>query len=79
MMTFSPLNTRSKGKAKVGKSVWDDPATALGRVYNVITDDELKGLSSIPSHELASHHIQKLVQVFYSTFLYYSLSIYVRF
>ena len=24
-------------------SVWDDPATALGHVYNVITNDELKG------------------------------------
>ena len=30
MMTFSPLTTRFKGKAKVGMSVWDDPATTLG-------------------------------------------------
>ena len=30
IMTFSPLTTHSKGKAKVGKSVWDDPTTALG-------------------------------------------------
>ena len=30
MMSFSPPITHSKGKAKVGKSVWDDPAAALG-------------------------------------------------
>nr|POE89201.1 hypothetical protein CFP56_57122 [Quercus suber] len=44
-------------------NVWDDPATALGRAHNVITSDELKSLSSVPSHELVSRHIHKLVQV----------------
>lgn len=63
MTASTPPITHSKGKGKVGKSVWDDPATALGRAHNVITDDELKGLSSVPSHELVSHHIHKLVQV----------------
>nr|POF27429.1 hypothetical protein CFP56_64428 [Quercus suber] len=52
MMTFSPPTTRSKGKAKVGKSVWDDPAITLGRAHNAITEDELKGFSSISSPEL---------------------------
>ena len=61
MMTFRPLTTRSKGKAKVGRSVWEDPATTLGQAHNVITDNELKGLSSIPSHKLVSCHIHKLV------------------
>ena len=59
----TPPMTRAKGKSKIGISVWDDPATALGLAYNVITSDELKGLSSIPSHELISRHIHKLVQV----------------
>ena len=76
MVTFSLPTTRSKGKAKVGKRVWYDPATALGRAHNVITDDKLKGLLSILSHKLVSRHIHKLVQVFYSTFLHYSLSSY---
>ena len=58
---FTPPTTRAKGKGKVGRSVWDDPATAMGRAHNVITDNELKGLSSIPSHELVSRHIHKLV------------------
>nr|POE99909.1 hypothetical protein CFP56_54768 [Quercus suber] len=55
--------TRARGKRKIGMSVWDDPDTALGRAHNVITSDELKGLSSIPSHELVSRHIHNLVQV----------------
>lgn len=59
--TSSP--TRSKGKGKVRKSVWDDPVTALGQADNMVTYDELRGLSSIPSHELVSHHIHKIVQV----------------
>nr|POE82781.1 hypothetical protein CFP56_19693 [Quercus suber] len=63
MMAFSPPTTRSKGKAKVGKSVWEDPTIALGRAHNVITNDELKDLSSIPSHKLVSRYIHKLVQV----------------
>ena len=67
MMTFTPPTTRSKGKSKIGKSIWEDPATALGRAHNVITDEELKGLSSILSHELVSRYIYKLVSVLYST------------
>nr|POE84857.1 hypothetical protein CFP56_72574 [Quercus suber]POF10611.1 hypothetical protein CFP56_23383 [Quercus suber] len=59
----TPPITRPKGKSKIGQSVWDDPATALGRAHNVITNDELKSLSSIPSHELVSRHIHKLEQV----------------
>ena len=61
---FTPPTIRSKGKGKVGKSVWDNLGTTLGRAYNVVTDDELKSLTSIPSHELVSHHIHKLVQVY---------------
>ena len=66
---ITPSLTRSKGKSKIGISVWDDPATALGCAHNVITNDELKGLSSIPSHELISQHIHKLVQVSNSALL----------
>ena len=49
--------TSKVGKSKVGKSVWDDPATALGRAHNIVIDDDLRGLSSILSHELVSRHI----------------------
>ena len=76
MITFNPPITRSKGKAKVGKSVWDDPTTTLGRAHNVIIDNKLKDLSSISSHELVNCHIHKLMQVFRSTFLHHLSSSY---
>nr|POE87658.1 hypothetical protein CFP56_51744 [Quercus suber] len=60
VIAFTPPTTHVKGKGKIGRSVWDDRATAMGRAHNVITDDELKGLLSIPFHELVSHHIHKL-------------------
>ena len=72
MMTVKPSTTRSKGKGKVSQNVWKDPTTTFRRAHNVTTDDKLKGLSSIPSHELVSRHIHKQVQVFYSaTFVAY--------
>ena len=63
VIAVTPPITRAKGKSKIGMSLWDDPATALGRAHNVITSDELKGLLSIPSHKLVSRNIHKLVQV----------------
>lgn len=42
VMTLTPTITRSKGKGKIGKNVWDDPTTALGLAHNLITDEELK-------------------------------------
>jgi len=67
-MVTPPL-THSKGKSKIRMSVWDDLAIALGHAHNVITNDKLKGLSSIPFYELVSRHIHKLVQVSNSVLL----------
>lgn len=61
MMMSTPPTTCSKGKSKVGKSIWEDPAMGLVRAHNVITDEELKGLSAILSHELVSCYIHKLL------------------
>ena len=58
---IAPPVTHSKGKGKVGKSVWEDPTTAVGRAHNVVTGEELRGLSAVPSHKLVSRHIHKLV------------------
>ena len=68
----APLVIRSKRKGKVGKSVWEDPATAVGQAHNVIIDEELRGLFAVPSHKLVNRHIHKLVQVcclFFFSFL----------
>ncbi|KAK9998118.1 hypothetical protein SO802_017721 [Lithocarpus litseifolius] len=58
----SPPLTR-KGKEKKGESIWIDPTTTLRQTHNVISDDKLKALSSIPSHKLVSYHVHMLVQV----------------
>ena len=50
-----------KGNEKKGEAVWTGPAMEIGRAYNVLSDDELKALSLVPSHELVSLHIHKLV------------------
>lgn len=57
------MHASDKGKSKADSNVWDDAAIALGRAHNIITSDELKGLSMVPSHELVNCHIHKLVQV----------------
>ena len=51
----------NKGKSKMDSNIWDDAATAMRKAYNIFTPDELKGLSTIPSHKLMSRHIHKLV------------------
>nr|POE86802.1 hypothetical protein CFP56_38718 [Quercus suber] len=60
---FTPPTIRSKGKGKAGKSIWEYPVTALRLAHNAVTDDKLKGLAFVPSHELVSLHIHKSAQV----------------
>lgn len=50
-----------KRKNHMDFNVWDDIATAMGRAHNIVTLDELKSLSAIPSHKLVSRHVHKLV------------------
>ena len=63
--------TRDKGKGKVGANVWTDAGEALVRVAEVMTPNELKEISGVPSHEMVDHHVHKLVQV---TFFHFFLS-----
>ena len=42
-------------------NVWDDAIIALVRAQFVVTTEDLKAISSIPSHGLVNHHIHKLV------------------
>ena len=53
----------SKGKEKVGSSVWSDAEAAMDRANELLTPGEMKEISSIPSHEMVSRHVHKLVQV----------------
>lgn len=52
-------------KTKIGPDVWEDIRTTVGRAHNVVISEELKSLSTVPSHELVNHYMHKLVQVFY--------------
>ena len=52
--------TTAKGKEKVGSqtsSVWDDAGLALVQAFNAVTTEDLKVLSSVPSHEVVNQHI----------------------
>ena len=52
-----------KGKEKVGASVWANVKMAFARANEIVTHNELKEISSVPSHEMVNHHVHKLVQV----------------
>ena len=53
----------SKGKGKVDASVWSDAGTAMDRATGLFTPGEMREVTSIPSHEMVSRHVHKLVQV----------------
>ena len=53
----------SKGKEEVGSSIWFDAEAAMDRANELLTPGEMKEISSIPSHQMVSRHVHKLVQV----------------
>ena len=53
--------TGDKGKEKVGASVWANAKTSLARANEIVTPEELKEISDIPSHEMVNRHVHKLV------------------
>ena len=52
--------TRDKREEKVGASIWADARMAVARANEVMTPEELKEISGIPSHEMVNHHVHKL-------------------
>ena len=55
--------TGDKGKEKVGCSVWEDAGVAMDRASELLTPGEMKEISSVPSLEMVSRHVHKLMQV----------------
>ena len=51
----------SKGKEKVGASVWSDAETAMDRANELLTLGEMREIMSVPSHEMVSRYIHKLM------------------
>ena len=63
----------SKGIKKIGSSVWSDAETAMDHANELLTPREMKDISSIPSHEMVSHHVHKLVQVILFILVFFPL------
>ena len=46
-------------------SVWNDAGLVVKRANEVVTAEDLKVFSSMPSNEIVTRHVHKLVQVMY--------------
>ena len=56
----------SKDKEKVDSrtsTIWSDERLAMDRAHGVITANDLKVFSGVPSNTVASRHVHRLVQV----------------
>ena len=68
---FKKQKVASKGKEKVGASVWSDAEMAMDRANELLTPGEMREITSVPSHEMVSHHVHKLVQVIHHILLFF--------
>ena len=62
-----------KEKEKVDSrtsTIWSDERLAVDKAHGVITADDLKVFSGVPSNTVASRHVHKLVQVRSSCFFF---------
>ena len=64
----------SKEKEKVDSrtsTIWSDERLVVDRAHRVITADDLKVFSGVPSNTMASCHVHRLVQVRSSFFFFF--------
>ena len=52
-----------KRKEKVRANVWANAGTTLVKAHEVVTLEEMKEISGVPSHEMVNRYVHKLVQV----------------
>ena len=50
----------------MGSSVWADAGEAMAQANELLTLEEMKEISNVPSHEMVNQHVHKLVQVIFS-------------
>ena len=69
-----------KGKEKANScvsSIWDDVELAVERAHEVVTTENLKVFTGVPSNEVVARHVHRLIQVTYlcnfSPFFLFSL------
>ena len=65
VLTPKKRKTGYKGKEKVGSTIWVDAEAAMTRANEFLTPEEMKEISMVPSHEMVSQHVHKLVQVIF--------------
>ena len=64
----------SKEKEKVDSrmsTIWSDERLAVDRAHGVITADDLKVFSGVPSNTVANRHVHRLIQVRSSNFFFF--------
>ena len=64
----------SKEKEKIDSrmsTIWSDKRLAVDRAHGVITADDLKVFSGVPSNTVASRHVHRLVQARSSCFFFF--------
>ena len=54
-----------KGKEKMGFSVWTGAEAAMAKANELLTPEEMREISLVPSHEMVNQHIHKLIQVIF--------------
>ena len=47
----------------MGSNIWANAEAAMTRANELLTPEEMKEISLVPSHEMVSQHVHKLVQV----------------
>ena len=55
--------TGEKAKEKMCSNAWTDAGAAMARANELLTPEEMREISSVPSHEIVSQHVHKLMQV----------------
>ena len=49
--------TGYKGKEKVGSTIWADVEATMTRANELLTPEEMKEISLVPSHKMVSQHV----------------------
>ena len=57
--------TGYKGKEKVSSTTWADAEAAMTQANELLTPEKMKEISLVPSHEMVTQHVHKLVQVIF--------------
>ena len=61
VLPWKRRKTGDKGNEKIGSNVWANVGVAMALANEHLTLEEMKEISDVPSHEMVSRHVHKLV------------------